>query len=216
MITKANFTKFLANTGNEVRREYNRVVTNFALTGINEASNQLIIAITTTGYVGSKEQKMMINTVFDLLSLQESAPVVADYKPKFPKGLNFWAIDSDGEAYYYSENPDRGRLWWTTPGISKLDSDFDSYTFSHLWEDGKWKESLAQSSVKNYTPVFPEWASFWAIDKNGNAYFYEDYPTLGSFMWCSDEDYANDTDFCAEEFPTMWKDGMWEKSLIVG
>jgi hypothetical protein len=74
---------------------------------------------------------------------------------------------------------------------------------------------LAQRNVKKprYVPVFTGDSKEWAIDKCGDAYFYEEITDHNDYNWHG-LDMIYDTKFDKEEFPHMWENGAWKNSKI--
>lgn len=66
---------------------------------------------------------------------------------------------------------------------------------------------------KNYTPEFPADTKEWAIDKCGDAYYYELITDRTSVTWHG-ENMIFDTKFDRDEFYHMWNNGAWKKSKI--
>lgn len=64
-----------------------------------------------------------------------------DYIPQFTKEYPFWAIDSGGIAFYYQQLPRQCFDKYLGKG-GRLDPNFSSYIYKHMYENEAWKTSL--------------------------------------------------------------------------
>jgi len=140
------------------------------------------------------------------------------YTPNFPEGMKAWAVDNNGEAFFYPEEPKKRQDFWMYCGSQK-DYSFNKDRFLHMWIEGAWENTLVMKpEITNYVPVFVrESDEAWAIDSSGEAYFYEDSEDMAcdSQQWGSDSFYHKDYNFDKVKYEHMWKGIAWTNSKIV-
>lgn len=69
-----------------------------------------------------------------------------NYQPKFPKGYYYWAVAADGYAKFCKTLPEPGSTVWHSTGDAMRDENFNPLQFKHMWENGRWKNSLIENS----------------------------------------------------------------------
>lgn len=71
---------------------------------------------------------------------------------------------------------------------------------------------------ESYEPSFTRILKYWAIDKNGMAYYYDESPYINnnrSNCWASSSCYyIFDVEFDKEKYSDMWMNDAWKNSLM--
>ena len=129
-----------------------------------------------------------------------------------PYWANYWAMDRDGEAFWFEEEPVQNHHEWVwIDGAVRIAPDFN-------WSAMHWQQSLAKR--REYKPIInwidaPQEAKYWAMDSNGEAYWYFSKPDI----FCVTEDESAGyweskkevQDFLAPAFG--WPPSFWKESL---
>ena len=206
---------------NNTAKDYNEAVTRLALNDENTFTEELLIAMVRGRFNNLAEQEAAIAFCFSKILEKRVAVSVeqpkANYVPSLTSEWPFWAIDYNGVAYHYKLEPVKRAATWGVVRSSvnmKIDADFNTENFRHMWENGAWEFSLQSLEVPvTYKPNFPSGKIAWAVDNNGVAYFYGTKPTKNSAFW-SGSDWIRDEKFDREKFKSMWDGDAWESSLI--
>lgn len=199
-----------------VAKSFNKAVVDLAVKGENNFTTEMLVDMVTAQFYDNEKQKEAIMFCFDKIAeaLTKPVQVMRNYIPELSNEWPNWAIDSNGEAYYYKTKPNKHSMFWSGSDWI-MDEEFDKEKFKSMWADGSWETSLVENTVEDYIPNFKyEQDSAWAIDEDGCAYFYrEKYPERVSSGWRSDEFYHMDDNFDADKYPRMWLNGAWRNSL---
>lgn len=215
-LTRANYLKLLLRDNEaaiEISGLFNNQLTELYVNGKAEFTLEMVKKFVSYLFTGSEKQIAVLNFMLDQLLAAEQKQ---DYKPTFPTGFDKWAIDKDGEAYFYSCTVRRGPTVWIPTNLlnAQQDHNFDKNLYKHMWENEQWKNSLTYQTVtKTYVPSFPN-SDYpkWAIDEDGQAYYMNGAVSLGSGTWQA-YDYEIDYDFNSAQYVHMWENGKWRTSL---
>ncbi|RTL00646.1 MAG: hypothetical protein EKK57_06660 [Proteobacteria bacterium] len=212
LIHVALFTNF------DVGRKFNTAVVKLALEGENTFDNELLLEIVTaTGFNPDvTKQREAVKFVIDNILAKRSAK-----KPRYvPTELSgkwrHWAVDRTGHAFYYKEVPKKHTACWDVQFGSqfKRDTNFHSEDYPEMFEDDNWEQTLQTwEGPEDYVPVFSGEYLEWAIDKCGDAYYYELITDQTSTTWAGNV-MTYDTKFDKEKFEHMWRNGVWKTSKI--
>lgn len=214
---------------NQTSNDFNEAVTRLALNGENTFTEELLIAMIRGSYHGSDAQKAAIAFCYGKILEKRVAVSVeqpkVNYVPTLTSEWPFWAIDSDGLAYHYKATPRKREDMWirqqNVHGI-KIDENFDGNKYKHMWVNNAWETSVvsleAAGTQEIYTPVFPEGMKAWAVDNNGEAYFYPEKPEKRLAFWMGRSSqtglrYIKDYNFNKDRFAHMWFGDAWRNSL---
>lgn len=143
-------------------------------------------------------------------------PEITNYVPVFVRESDeAWAIDSSGEAYFYENSEDMacGSQQWGSDSFFHKDYNFDKVKYEHMWKGIAWTNSKIVKESKDYTPVYPDDKGFWAIDEDGDAYFYRQMPHCCRHSWTNSHQLTIDNNFDSDKYKHMWDDGAWKNSL---
>lgn len=128
--------------GKEITGEFNAAVIDWVVNHENTFTPELVKRMATCQYYFD----LPYQTQAIEFALSRLISEVEDYEPVLTEEYPFWAIDRDGEAYYYQEQPFRSRYelgsWIPSTDSYMLDWDFDENKFKHMWENGKSASSL--------------------------------------------------------------------------
>lgn len=132
-----------------------------------------------------------------------------------PEGYSYAAVDKDGEAYAYSEKPERGNAGWTAlrEDITFLGKDFD---FSDWANSLVSRETAERPEPKKLTAAdIPDGYLYAAVDSDGRANCYKDLPELFEFQYNSAYDskvkYLDHKKFIGIGYDTT----DWRNSLVI-
>lgn len=153
---------------------------------------------------------------------------IVDYIPEPIRNYSYWAIDANGDASYYSEKPliedTNFHEWLFNTNAnhiynSNVDYNFDKVKFRHMYYGDNWKNSLVCFEQKKYQPEPIEGYTHWAIDSDGQAFYYNFKPKSNNDEWVmsynpSINDCQKDDDFDSEMYRHQWQGNNWKNSLI--
>src|SRR5687768_11326912 len=126
-----------------------------------------------------------------------------------PEWARFWAMDENGDGYWYREHPAMGSTAWH--GGSHV---AQCSSLKKRYEN--WKDSLRErpeavaAELSSPWEIAPGWAKFWAVDKNGKCYWYKEKPFIGLSMWIPVE--AGEGNVLMTK-TTLPYSGSWKESL---
>ncbi len=100
-----------------------------------------------------------------------------------PEWAKYWAMDKEGDGYWYENHPTEGlTAWYHTGGDVEQNVGVGE-------EVENWKDTLRErdgavlvSSTPDWSSA-PEWARWWAEDEDGRHFWYPIKPVLHSEMW---------------------------------
>lgn len=208
---------------NNTAKDYNEAVTRLALNDENTFTEELLIAMVRNQWINSATQKAAVAFCYEkILEKQQTNYVpqltyeITYYVPEFRRELDkAWAIDSSGEAYFYEDNEDMecGSQQWGSDSFYHKDYNFDKVKYEHMWKGVAWTNSKIVKESKDYNPVYPEGKTAWAIDHDGDAFYYNESPRRCTYAWTSNKGYTVDSNFDSNKYKHMWADGAWRNSL---
>lgn len=202
----------------EVGRKFNTAVVKLALENENTFDVDLLLQmVTASGYCPNFEaQQKALNFVVDNILSKQNVNKNLYVPSELSKDWPNWAVDRTGHAFYYKEVPKKHTACWDVQIGSqfKRDTNFHSEDYLEMFEDDNWEQTLQTwEGPKDYVPEFTGDNREWAIDKCGDAYFYEVVDNHTYSTWHG-KGMSYDTKFNKEEFPYMWHDGAWKTSKI--
>lgn len=123
----------------ELSRLINHHLTKLYLYDLNLFDNSIVEMIVNDSlFHNDGEPLSLLEKVLEII---ESKP----YQPNLTIEYPFWAIESDGVAYYYKYEPQKPNYlpnWITSDFCYIEDENFDSDKYKHMWQDGEWLNSL--------------------------------------------------------------------------
>lgn len=152
-----------------------------------------------------REVAQILEKLFPKVLEISAIQYVVDWE-KVPKKYNYWAVDKNGEAYYYGDKPiiDKGLETWIVKSYmfeEDVNYDCNKYNNHYNWEDSlcKRKQLLHPTIYKPNWKNFPE-MHYWAIDVHGAAYYFRTRPSfiIGKY-WTSGDD-CRDNEFVMEDY----------------
>jgi hypothetical protein len=213
--------------GSVIGAKYNAALVALHTTGENLFTTELLtLMVTGPRFCKSERQMDIIKFVCEKITptstpQAESKP---SYTPNWAKHphAKYWTIDDNGYAYFYASLPYIREVvedWGTNDYSGEYDSDFNGSEYPELWQGDNWRQSLlSKQEVTEYKPDwsdFPD-AKYWAIDADGEAYFYDRNPTIQNDFWYAREGRTRlDYNFLSHTGtnPLLWKDGNWRTTL---
>lgn len=105
-----------------------------------------------------------------------------------PEGYSYAAVDKDGEAYAYSEKPERGNAGWCAlrEDITFLGKDFDSSDWANSLVS---RETAERPQAKKLTAGdIPDGYNYAAVDSSGNGFTYQGKPKRLNTIWVNTDD----------------------------
>jgi len=108
-----------------------------------------------------------------------------------PEWANFWAMDDDGRAFWFENKPtlreDALYAVW-----SDRENGLVEKAPNFIFPATQFRESLCARNANEEASAFyvdwsqaPEWANYWAMDDDGEAYWFEEKPTIDWGVWLS-------------------------------
>jgi hypothetical protein len=102
-----------------------------------------------------------------------------------PEWAKYWAVDKDGDGYWYENEPSTGASAWykssgDTEQVCSLGGEVEN------WKDTLREREGSLRTVGSFALDWssaPEWAKWWAEDEDGRHFWYAIKPVLHSDMW---------------------------------
>lgn len=116
-----------------------------------------------------------------------------------PEWANWLAMDDDGSWFWYQKEPvyEYYDLEWSTEAVGDLykklpEEDIDQWigeTDSLYWKDTKYSRDESNKSNRSLCwDTAPEWANFVAMDKDGEWFWFHNYPVTSGDQWVNSAD----------------------------
>lgn len=202
----------------EVGCNFNTAVVKLGLEGENTFDIDLLLQmVTASGFMASSEiQKKAIDFVIENILTKRNTTKQPYIPSKLGEEWPCWAVDSNGGAFYYKDMPKQRDVCWDVDfgALFKRDMDFEREDYKEMFKDDNWKNTLQTwKGPRDYVPVFTGDSREWAIDKCGDAYYYDLIIGQTSTTWAGNV-MTYDTKFDKEKFEHMWRNGVWKTSKI--